>query len=392
VGTAVGWDDDPLVGTWSGLAPLDGDVSADACVIGLGGSGLAAARALTDRGLSVVCVDAGRVGAGAAGRNGGFLLGGPALFLHEAIGAWGEDAAIGLYRATLAELDDLEAELGSRVVSRTGSIRLAGLPGEPAHADEASERAAELADCSALADALRQYGFDVEDYDGPLGQGVFLPDDAAMNPAARVVALADRLRDRAALHEHSPVRSISAGRVETERGTVSAGVVIVAVDGRLETVLPHLAGHVRTARLQMLSTAPVTPGRLPCPVYGRWGYDYAQQTSDGRLFVGGGRDKFVEAEWTTDVRPTPEVQDYIETVARRMSDMPITVTHRWAASVGYTPDGRPLCVEVDPGVVAIGGYNGTGNLVGAVAARAAVALALDGITPPPAFTSILYTS
>jgi hypothetical protein len=38
-------------------------------------------------------------------------------------------------------------------------------------------------------------------------------------------------------------------------------------------------------------------------------------------------------------------------------------------------------------VVACGGYSGTGNLVGPVAARAAVALALDGIEPPAYFTS-----
>jgi glycine/D-amino acid oxidase-like deaminating enzyme len=52
--------------------------------------------------------------------------------------------------------------------------------------------------------------------------------------------------------------------------------------------------------------------------------------------------------------------------------------------VGFTGDGRPLCTEVDAGVVAIGGYNGTGNLVGPVAARAAVAALLDG-EPPPAY-------
>jgi gamma-glutamylputrescine oxidase len=38
-------------------------------------------------------------------------------------------------------------------------------------------------------------------------------------------------------------------------------------------------------------------------------------------------------------------------------------------------------------VIAIGGYNGTGHLVGPVAARAAVALAVDGTAPPPAFST-----
>jgi gamma-glutamylputrescine oxidase len=162
-------------------------------------------------------------------------------------------------------------------------------------------------------------------------------------------------------------------------------VVIVAVDGRLEVLVPQLAGRVRTARLQMLATSPVAPGRLPCPVYGRWGYDYAQQSADGRLFAGGGRDLFADAEWTADVEPTTPVQNYIEGLATRMAGEPVHVTHRWAASVGFTPDGRPLCTPVADGLVAIGGYNGTGNLVGPIAARAAVALAVDGTAPPPYF-------
>ena len=134
----------------------------------------------------------------------------------------------------------------------------------------------------------------------------------------------------------------------------------------------------------MLATAPVRRARLPCPVYGRWGYDYAQQLPDGRLFVGGGRDRFVDDEWTTRREPTAPVQAYIET--RRRADgrrRRCAVTHRWAASVGFTDDGRPLCTQVADGVVAVGGYNGTGNLVGPVAARAAVALALDGTRRRP---------
>lgn len=380
---AVGWDRDPVVAAWPGLAPLAGDTTADACVVGLGGSGLAAVEACCDRGLSVVGVDAGRVAAGAAGRNGGFLLGGASAYLHTAIAAWGEDAAVGLYRETLTEVERLAAVLGPQVVRRVGSIRLAGLPGEPRSAEEAADRTAEVGDCAAHAAALRAHGIAVEDYVGPLGRGLFMPQDAAVNPARRAVATAARLAGRARLHEFTPVRTLASGRVMTDRGTISAGVVIVAVDGRLDVLLPDLRGRVRTARLQMLASEPVAAGRLPCPVYGRWGYDYAQQLPDGRLFVGGGRDRFVADEWTTDADPTDHVQDYIGSVAERMAGGACTVTDRWAASVGFTPDGRPLCTTVADGVVALGGYNGTGNLVGPVAARAAVALALDGCPPPP---------
>ena len=368
----VGWDADPLVQQWPGLPPLVGDARADACVVGLGASGLAAVEALVTRGLSVIGVDGGRVAAGAAGRNGGFLLGGPAPFLHDAIEAWGH-TAIELYRETLAEIDTLESTLPPGVLRRTGSIRLAGLPGE--------DDDAEVADCASHAAALRAHGIAVEDYDGELGRGIFLPDDAAVNPAVRALSIAARLEHRAALHEHTRVSRIVAGEVSTALGMVRAPVIIVAIDGRLEQLVPRLAGRVRTARLQMLATAPLAP-RLTCPVYGRWGYDYAQQGVDGRLYVGGGRDRFVEAEWTDSTRPTAPVQDWITHVADRMAGAPVTVEGRWAASVGFTPDGRALCVQVDDGVVAIGGYSGTGNLVGPVAARAAVALAVNGVEPP----------
>jgi gamma-glutamylputrescine oxidase len=82
------------------------------------------------------------------------------------------------------------------------------------------------------------------------------------------------------------------------------------------------------------------------------------------------------------------VQGYIERIAARFAGASVPVEHRWAASVGYTADGRALVTEVDRAVVACGGYSGTGNLVGPLAARAAVALALDGTPPPSYFTSI----
>ena len=383
-----GWDRDPAVAAWPGLPTLPGPRVVDACVVGLGASGLAAVEVLADRGLSVIGLDAGRVAAGAAGRNGGFLLGGPAHFLHDAIARWGAEAAVGLYRATLSELDRLAAALGPQVIRRTGSIRLAGRPGDPHDAAEATDRELELADCAAHAAALRAHGISVEEYDGELGRGLYLADDAAANPALRALRTASVLRARAALFERTPVTSIRSGRVDTVRGAVSAGVVVVAVDGRLELVLPQLAGQVRTARLQMLSTEPL-PWRLPSPVYGRWGFDYAQSDSAGRLLVGGGRDRFTEREWTGATNPTAPVQAYLDELAARFAGgAAVPVEQRWAASVGYTTDGRALVTEVDRAVVACGGYSGTGNLVGPVAARAAVALALDGTPPPSYFTSM----
>ncbi|MCW2523352.1 MAG: putative oxidoreductase [Frankiales bacterium] len=396
VGSPVGWDADPVVAASARRPPLTERLSADVCVIGLGGSGLAAVEEARRRGLSVIGLDAGRVGAGAAGRNGGFLLGGPAIALGQAAAAWGRPAALELYAATLAELDALAESLGPQIVRRVGSIRLAGLPGEPADAAEEADRAVELADCQAQERLLRANGIAVEGYHGPLGRGLYLPDDAAMNPARRVLAMAaccERGGHGAVLFEDSAMTSLQPGLVRTAGGSVAAGLVVIAVDGRLELVLPELAGRVRTARLQMLAAEPTVTAaaggwRLPCPVYGRWGYDYAQQDPSGRLFVGGGRDQFAAAEWTPEREPSRPVQGWIERVAARFAGQPVRVTHRWAASVGFTPDARALVTMPRPGVVACGGYNGTGNLIGPLAARAALALGLDGTEPPPYFNRL----
>ena len=109
---------------WENPPALQGDVSADLCVVGLGGSGLAAVGAALEAGASVVGIDAGPIAGGAAGRNGGFLLAGGAIFHHAAVAAWGEERAVGIYQESLAELDRLAAELGP-IVRRVGSLRMA---------------------------------------------------------------------------------------------------------------------------------------------------------------------------------------------------------------------------------------------------------------------------
>lgn len=63
------WLDTAPAMTFACEGPADGQ--ADVAVIGGGFTGLSAALALARRGASVVVLDAGRIGGGASGRNGG---------------------------------------------------------------------------------------------------------------------------------------------------------------------------------------------------------------------------------------------------------------------------------------------------------------------------------
>ena len=76
------WLDEALVGE-EAAPPLEGDVSADVCIVGGGFTGLWTALLLKERepSLDVVLVEADVCGAGASGRNGGFVLSWWAKFL-----------------------------------------------------------------------------------------------------------------------------------------------------------------------------------------------------------------------------------------------------------------------------------------------------------------------
>jgi glycine/D-amino acid oxidase-like deaminating enzyme len=347
---------------WRPLPRLEGPVRADVCVVGLGGSGLAAMEELGALGVSAVGVEARTVGAGAAGRNGGFLLAGLAKFFNETVALFGEQVASALYRQTLREIRRQAEEL-PEIIRLTGSLRIA--------ADEA-----EKADCARHLAALRYCGFPAEAYAGPEGEGILLPTDGVMQPLRRVRAIARKLRQRDALvYEDSPVRKIVPGSVVTDRGTIYCDTVIVAVDGGLETVFPELAGRIRTARLQMLATAPAPEVDFPRPVYWRQGYEYWQQLPDKSVALGGFRDRGGEAEWTQVGEPSGPVQGLLEKFLREHLKVRAPVTHRWAAPVAYTTDGLPVLEQVREKIWAVGGYCGTGNIVGALSARAAARLA-----------------
>ncbi len=365
------WED----GGWTPLPSLVGTERADVCVVGIGGSGLAAVDELRSRGASVVGVDAGPVGGGAAGRNGGFLLAGLADPYHRVVERLGRERASALHRLTLVEMDRMTAAVPS-AVRRVGSLRIED--------DEAG-----LADCAAQAAALRADGFRVEEHDGPEGRGLLFPYDGAMQPLERCRALAlQAVRDGARLHEHSLVTGIASGEVTTVGGQVECDAVVVAVDGRLERLLPELAGVVRTVRLQMLGTAATSEVTVPRPVYLRGGYEYWQQLPDGRLAVGGFRDVGGELEETGEATAAEPVQTAIERLLRERLGVSAAVTHRWAASVGYTRTGFPWLGEVRDGVWAAGGYCGTGNVVGALCGRAAAARALGQSHPATAFEGL----
>jgi len=365
------------------LPVLSGTVDADVCVVGLGGAGLAAIGAALELGATVVGIDGASIGAGAAGRNAGFFLAGLADFHHVAVAALGRRRATRAYQLTLAEMDRIAAvdaalaghgsagalphsPARGRLIERSGSLRIADGP-------------AELRDCEEQLAAMRSDDLPVEPYTGPEGTGLLFPLDGAYDPLAWCRRLAGAARAAGArLFEGSPALEVGRAGVRTPAGEVVCDQVVVAVDGFLERLLPELSGRVRTTRIQALATEPVGRLRLARPVYTRWGYDFWRQLPDGRLLVGGQRDRAIDREWDAEAVPSPSIQAGLDELLATKVGVRAVVTHRWAGCAAYTTDRLPVCDEVRPGVWATGGYCGTGNVIGAMCGRAVVELALTG--------------
>jgi gamma-glutamylputrescine oxidase len=337
-------------------------------VIGGGVTGCSCALRLAEAGVRVRVLDAGRIGGGASGRNGGFALRGAAPPYDTLVAELGGARARSLMRLTEQGLDRLEALAGD-AFARVGSVRLA--------ADEAELRALEAERTALAAD-----GFAVkrlERLDPPLERlycGALLhPGDGSLHPGRWLAALAARAAAAGAeLVGGHPTA------VETALGV--AETVVVATDGATALVLPELADRVRPTRGQMLATGPLAERWYARPHYARHGWDYWQQLPDGRLVLGGRRDASIETEFTGVDRTTPAIQSQLEALASELTGGRPAITHRWSGAWGTTPDALPLVGQLGsrPGVWVAAGFSGHGNVLGLLAGE----LVADAILGRPA--------
>jgi len=323
----------------------------DAVVVGGGITGCSCALALARAGLRVRLHEAREIGGGASGRNGGFALRGGAAPYDVTAASVGRDAAGWLWRETEGALDRIEAIAGD-AFRRTGSLRLA--------ADE-EERVA----LQAEHDALRADGFEVEWVDeldprvSRLFAGAILhPPDAAVHPGRLVRRLAVRAGEAGVeIRQRSRVESLA---------DVEADHVVVATDGYPSGLLGRLEGLIVPTRGQMIATEPLAERLFDRPHYSRHGFDYWQQTPDGRILAGGFRDWSIDSEFTTVEELTPTIQGALERLVQELVGRPVEITHRWAGIFGLVLDFLPVVGRV-PGedrVWVAGGYSGHGNVLG----------------------------
>lgn len=354
----------------------------DLIVVGLGGAGLSAARRAANCGMNVVGFDAGLLGRGAAGSNGGFLLCGASKFYNDAVNDLGKETAEKIWNVTKDELL-VQLEEWPDVVKQTGTYRCAGWP----YIERYEQPSTYDKDINHVMEhflALRASNIPVElgDIDGTAS--IFIKDDGWCQPADRLLKAHNAAVDAGArLYFNCPAKidfSSSRPSVITAAGKLESRHILFSTDAHLEEFFPELSGEVQTWKLQMISAVCDTD-RFSIPMYMRFGYDYITKTDDG-VALGGFRDHSLKTEiaaaWDGVAPLNDSITEKLTVLASMITGKSLDAKMSWSSAVGYTTSGLPIVREIRPGVWACGAYNGHGNLLSFVCGKAIVDRILNG--------------
>ncbi|MEQ8902089.1 MAG: FAD-binding oxidoreductase [Roseovarius sp.] len=373
--------------------PHDGDASADFAVIGAGFAGLSAARRLTQLAPSarIAVLEAGRVAEGAAGRNSGFMIDLPHELTSEDYAGAGDDRAmIALNRVAQDFGRDAVAEYGidPAFFDPAGKVNGAASAAAHAHNESYANHLASLGEASEMLDAQAMQHLTGSPH---YRSGLYTPGTVMLQPAGYVRGLADGLRrDGVAIHEQSPVTGLTrqddAWRVETPKGRLSAGKVILTVNGHLESF-----GIARGRLMQVFLFATMTPeldadtlarlGGQP-----RWGVTPSDPmgTTMRRIDSAQGGNRIITRTCAV-LRPGMQVRGSDMTRAARVMQRKfdrrfpqlagLRMEHAWAGHLCLSLNGVSVMREVEPGLYAGCVQNGLGTARGTLTGMGAAELA-----------------
>jgi glycine/D-amino acid oxidase-like deaminating enzyme len=359
------------------VAAATGDLDADAVVVGGGYTGMWTAWQLLERGARVVLLEADTCGHGPSGRNGGFCetLWSNLPSLRErfdddralaaceassdsvrAIGAWceqeGVDAWFRRSGFLMVSTDEAQDAVIDRIVAAADIA-----PGRVVALDERALRA--------RCDAPR------------FRRGLFVPDDASVQPARLALGLRRRLLERGvAIHERSRVRALRVrpGEVvaETDSARVRAGAAVLALNAATRGVRPLRSRlSVTSSHIVLTEPAPDVLERIGWTggetiTDGRTFVHYFRTTPDGRVAFGWGGgplawgarlDGRVEVDPPTVAATRSHLLELLPALAGRR------ITHAWGGPIDVSPSHLPQIGTLEDGRVHYA-FGFTGNGVG----------------------------
>ena len=365
---------------------LQNDIHVDVAVIGAGFNGLRSALVLREAGLNVAVVDAGDIGWGASGRNGGQVnpighespLAIENKWLQEQGAGFGERYA----KMTIQSADELFALVKKHEIQcdaeQHGWIRAM-------HSHRCQRAFAEMYE------GWREAGADLKLIDqqeltalsgtqGYIG-GWVAGNAGAVHPLSYVRGLAKAaLFAGAAIYTHSLVHTLSRTtgkwRLESENGSVTADKAILSTNAYTDKLCHGLQQSIVPLNVVQGATKPLTEEQCQQVLPQRHTFAdtrrvifYFRKTADNRLVFG--------SVGSDDEKPTTSDRERILKGLKTVyPHIPLELDYLWGGKIAITKDHLPHIHQPAPGLYTGLGCNGRGVAMSTVMGRLLAELVL----------------
>ena len=330
------------------LPTLNGGHQADLCVIGGGFTGLSTALCAAEAGMSVILLEAERIGFGASGRNGGHLIPGLRWSMRDLAAAFGVERARAIMGVALAARDSVHDRIKKHGITcdlKPGHLEAAH---KPAHFQEMCRevefRRQELADESLEIVQPADIGHHVgtSSYHGGVldrNGGHFHPLNYALGLASAGLDAGVRMYERSRVTRLDDSGSVV---VDTGTGSVKAKRVVIACDSWTGDLVPELGRNtvpimnynVATAPLGEDLAAAILPGDVAV-ADSRFVLNYYRLSADRRLIFGGG-EKYGQ-------RPPADIGAFVRRYMIQLfpSLESVPIDYGWGGAVAVTANRLP---------------------------------------------------
>jgi gamma-glutamylputrescine oxidase len=280
---------------------LDGSADADVCIIGAGFTGISAALELAEKGMSVVVLEAERIGFGASGRNGGQIVNGYSRDFETIERRFGPDTARKLSVMSREGGDIIRSRVARHGIGcdlRDGGFFAAFTPKQmrefetvKASCESYGLDGMEMvgkADLARYVSSQRYVGGMIDRRGGQIH-----PLNLVLGEARAAETLGARIfeNSRATGIDLSGKRPV----VRTTRGHVESRYLLVCGNAYLGNLLPKVTERMMPVSSQVMVTEKLDPALLEkmlpadyCVEDANYVLDYYRRTSDNRLLYGGG--------------------------------------------------------------------------------------------------------
>lgn len=360
---------------------LQGDVTADICVVGGGYTGLSTALALAEKGYDVCLLEAKAIGWGASGRNGGQVINGLNASLGKIRRQFGADASTFIGKQVQAGGQVIRDRIKRYAIDcdyKPGSI----------YAAYTTKQMRELEDKRAR---WRLHGMDdheMLDHDGirqHVGSEVYVGgmidhSGGHLHPLNLALGEADAIEANGGrIFERSPVVGAKevGGKhiVETAAGRVEARMLVLCGNAYLAGIAPEIEKRVMPVSTQIVATEPLgadlAASLLPtdmCVEDVRYVLDYFRLTADNRMLFGGGL--VYGGTDPADIRK--RLQPNLVKVYPQLRD--VKLDYAWSGNFALSYSRVPQMGRLGSGAYFAHGYSGHGvtgsHLFGAILAEA----------------------